>query len=215
MLVDPTLSAFRPGFIGPKRVNFLVEICDPCQADAYSVNGIAVSDFVTPAYFDPNPVPGGRYSYNGSILKPRSVAPGGLIVWSDPQDGGAFYAYINNGSASVTRRLGNFPGGFMAPREWIDAELKGMEVKLATSAQAQQRRLRKRLQAQQAAHDVAAKAAASLWTAAAEAAVRQGRALEPHSRDAAASDASTAGRQMSRRRSATSTGAQRSTVRNA
>src|SRR5688500_1835848 len=39
MIVDPTLSNFRAGTLAdpPRRVNFLVEVCDPCQAHAYAV----------------------------------------------------------------------------------------------------------------------------------------------------------------------------------
>src|SRR5260370_22734207 len=45
------------------RVGYLVEVCDPCEAAqfGYSVNGVLVSDFYTPNFFDPVVVPGGRY----------------------------------------------------------------------------------------------------------------------------------------------------------
>src|SRR5215471_9382345 len=58
MLADPTGLRFVAGdapLTESERVEFLVEVCDPCQGadNAYTVNGVLVSDFYTPAYFEP------------------------------------------------------------------------------------------------------------------------------------------------------------------
>ena len=58
MLADPfgnRLVAGKSPKPGQGRVNFLVEVCDPCedQQFAYTVNGVTVSDFYTPHFFDP------------------------------------------------------------------------------------------------------------------------------------------------------------------
>ena len=58
MLADPFGKRIIPGKSpkrGQGRVEFLVEVCDPCEADqfAYTVNDILVSDFYTPRFFDP------------------------------------------------------------------------------------------------------------------------------------------------------------------
>ena len=58
MLVDPQGTLTRAGNslkAGQGRVEYLIEVCDPCQASefAYSVNSVMVSDFYTPQYFDP------------------------------------------------------------------------------------------------------------------------------------------------------------------
>ena len=58
MLVDPfgkrQVTGDSPK-TGQGRVSFLVEVCDPSEATdfAYSVNGVLVSDFYTPHFFDP------------------------------------------------------------------------------------------------------------------------------------------------------------------
>jgi hypothetical protein len=58
MLADPFGNRLVAGK-SPKRaqgrVNFLVEVCDPSedQQFAYTVNGVTVSDFYTPHFFDP------------------------------------------------------------------------------------------------------------------------------------------------------------------
>ena len=56
MIADPfgnrLVAAMHP--LDPRqRVKYLLEICDPCQAMWYPVNGVPVSDFYTPRYFDP------------------------------------------------------------------------------------------------------------------------------------------------------------------
>jgi hypothetical protein len=71
------------------RASFLVEVCDPSEASdyAYSVNGVLVSDFYTPNYFDPVKAPGVRYSFTGALTEPRQVLPGGYLSWQDTATG--------------------------------------------------------------------------------------------------------------------------------
>ncbi len=66
---------------------YLVEACDPCEADActYQIGGIRVSDFITPHFYDRFWVPGVRYSFTGALQRPRQILPGGYITWADPQ----------------------------------------------------------------------------------------------------------------------------------
>ena len=69
-----------------KRVEYLVEACDPCEAPdfAYLIEDVVVSDFFTPHFHDPVVSPGTRYSFTGALTKPREVRKGGYISWSDP-----------------------------------------------------------------------------------------------------------------------------------
>jgi len=69
------------------RVNYLVEICDPCESEqfAYSVNGILLSDFYTPHYFDPVRSSSIRYSFTGSIKEPKQILREGYLSWLDPE----------------------------------------------------------------------------------------------------------------------------------
>ena len=89
MLVDPMGNRVKAGKSpkpGQGRVEFLVEVCDPSEADEYSyaVNGVVVSDFYTPDYFAPASSTGARYSFTGAITKPRQVLKGGDPSWHDP-----------------------------------------------------------------------------------------------------------------------------------
>jgi len=88
MLVDPFGNRLVAGASikpGQGRVNYLVEVCDPSEdaAFAYGVNGVLVSDFYTPHFFDPSGAPGVRYSYSGAITSPRTIREGGYISWVD------------------------------------------------------------------------------------------------------------------------------------
>ena len=89
MLADPFGNRLV-GSASPKpgqgRVEILVEVCDPPEdADfAYQVNGVLVSDFYTPHYFDPIKASGVRYSYTGAIDEPLRVLDGGYISYEEP-----------------------------------------------------------------------------------------------------------------------------------
>jgi len=89
MLADPFGNRLVAGQ-SPKedqgRVEFLVEVCDPPEDAqfAYTSNGILVSDFLTPHYYDPVTSSGVRYSYTGAIQAPRTVLQGGYLSWHDP-----------------------------------------------------------------------------------------------------------------------------------
>jgi hypothetical protein len=97
MLVDPAgnrLQTSRAIEISGKGVKdstgefeYLVEACDPCEANdyAYSINGIAVSDFITPHFYDPVAASGTNYSFGGNIKAPRQLLPGGYISFVNPQ----------------------------------------------------------------------------------------------------------------------------------
>ena len=74
---------------GQGRVQYLVEVCDPSESEkyAYTSNDVLVSDFYTPAYFDPRAAAGVRYSFTGALTAPRQVLPGGYLSWYVPETG--------------------------------------------------------------------------------------------------------------------------------
>jgi hypothetical protein len=72
------------------RVNYLLEVCDPCLAVWYPVNGLPVSDFYTPSYFDPVRTDGTRYSFTGEVVEPLEILPGGYLTWVDPRSGSLY-----------------------------------------------------------------------------------------------------------------------------
>ena len=98
MLVDPNgnrlqastsieINADKKIVDGTGEFSYLVEACDPCEADnfAYGIQGVAVSDFLTPHFYDPVVTNGTRYSFTGAIKAPRQILPGGYISWVNHQ----------------------------------------------------------------------------------------------------------------------------------
>jgi hypothetical protein len=89
MLADPFSNRLVAGdsIVGDgHRVEYLVEVCDPCQDTAfgYRVNGFLVSNFYTPQYFDAFGTQGARYDFTGETPGPRTVLEGGYLSWRDP-----------------------------------------------------------------------------------------------------------------------------------
>jgi hypothetical protein len=126
MLADPFGSRLVPGK-SPKRsqgrVEFLVEVCDPCEADefAYTVNDILVSDFYTPHYFDPHRSDGVPYDFTGALSKPRQVLRGGYLSWHDPVSD-HWWQEIFFGQRRQYRDLGIFDAAAGSLRAWIDGK---------------------------------------------------------------------------------------------
>ncbi|MGH2968938.1 MAG: hypothetical protein ACRDK0_07725 [Solirubrobacteraceae bacterium] len=93
MIADPfgnRLVAAAHPLDTQQRVKYLLEVCDPCQAMWYPVNGVPVSDFYTPRYFDPVAVDRSRYSFTGELEHPLQILEGGYLSWIDPQDSGLY-----------------------------------------------------------------------------------------------------------------------------
>lgn len=74
------------------RVFHLFEMCDAVQAENYSVDGVALSNFVLPSYFSLGEQPGRRNdflgrSYKGKTLESFGMNPGGYLNIFDPKTG--------------------------------------------------------------------------------------------------------------------------------
>ena len=126
MLADPFGKRVIPGRSpkrGQGRVEFLVEVCDPCEASqfAYTVNGILVSDFYTPHFFDPVQSDSTRYSFTGALTKPRQVLRGGYLSWHDPVSD-HWWQEIFFGQRRQFRDLGVFDATAGSLRAWIDSQ---------------------------------------------------------------------------------------------
>jgi hypothetical protein len=111
MLVDPfgnRLVAGQSPMKGQGRVQFLVEVCDPSEDTpyAYRVNGVLVSDFYTPNYFDPVAADGVRYSFGGAVKRPREVLKNGYLSWHDPKTDHWFQETFFEGNEPRFRDLG-------------------------------------------------------------------------------------------------------------
>jgi hypothetical protein len=100
------------------RVSYLLETGDPCEATTYPVGGIALSDFLHPAWYRTAHQPGARYSHAGGCTEPRQVAPGGYVSFAHGPD---WFQAFNTGRALEVKALGRFAdNAHTSLRVWTD-----------------------------------------------------------------------------------------------
>ena len=106
---------------GTGEFEYLVEACDPCEGNqyAYTIQGVAVSDFITPRFYDPVVTSGTRYSFAGNIQRPRQILPGGYISFID-QQADEVEQILFLGSRPVLRKLGSAGGASL--RAFVDGK---------------------------------------------------------------------------------------------
>jgi len=108
---------------GTGEFAYLVEACDPCEADkfAYAIQGVAVSDFLTPHFYDPIVTNGTRYSFTGAIKAPRQVLPGGYISWVNQEANEVQQIQYLEATPTLIN-LG--PATGLSLREWVDNAMR-------------------------------------------------------------------------------------------
>lgn len=77
LLADPGANRWADN--GTTKL-WALEVCDPCENASYPINGVTVSDFVLPAWFDPGAP--GPYTHLKTISKPFGLAKGGYAIVS-------------------------------------------------------------------------------------------------------------------------------------
>lgn len=65
---------------GPDGHDYALELSDAVEGDSYEINGIAVSNFVYRAWFDPSPLPGSKFDHMGTLSAPFTMSPGGYLI---------------------------------------------------------------------------------------------------------------------------------------
>ncbi|MFI5220272.1 MAG: hypothetical protein ACHQNT_12370 [Bacteroidia bacterium] len=107
-------------------VLYSYEVCDACEGEqfGYDINGVSVSDFVLPAWFEDfaHP-PGTRYDFTNFISEPFQLLPGGFIgVNREYSDSGWTMKYFDLNARAFKMRpyLGSRRERRRTPRsEWL------------------------------------------------------------------------------------------------
>jgi hypothetical protein len=83
MLADPNINLCA--FDENNRRLYAYEICDPVESDAlgYEIDGVAVSDFVLPAWFEPTHLTGANLAFRSRVTAPLQLQAGGYIGYFD------------------------------------------------------------------------------------------------------------------------------------
>lgn len=142
MIADPfgnrLVAAAHPLDTG-QRVKYVLEVCDPCQMMWYPVNGVPVSDFYVPRYFDPVEVARSRYSYTGALERPLQILDGGFLSWIDPTDSALYQLDGGSREAVLVADLRTLAGSTAPLRTIIDARTPALTrdmLRPASSARA-------------------------------------------------------------------------------
>lgn len=127
MLCDPSGIRTIPGpslHAEQGLVDYLMEVCDPCEGSTYEIDGLKVSDFVTPQYYGLPSQSGNRYSFTGRLSGPLDLHQGGYITWRT-EHGDVFQAVASDRGEPTIKPLEERP--LALSRQWIDAHPKGIQ----------------------------------------------------------------------------------------
>ncbi len=88
--VPVTLSHELVEMIGNESVNrwadmgdgaeVAYELCDPVESDSYDIDGVPLSNFVLPAWFDSNAPSDALYDKLGRLTRPLTITSGGYLI---------------------------------------------------------------------------------------------------------------------------------------
>ena len=78
MFVDPNCNLWASD---GKGTAYSFEVCDPVEAPTYTVNGVSVCNFVTPAWFDPLAPATAQFDKLGQLTAPLSMLRSGYVVY--------------------------------------------------------------------------------------------------------------------------------------
>jgi hypothetical protein len=78
MFVDPNCNLWADDGKGSA---YSFEVCDPVEAPSYAVSNVSVSNFVTPAWFDPLAPATAQFDKLGHLSAAFSILTGGYVVY--------------------------------------------------------------------------------------------------------------------------------------
>lgn len=96
MLADPLLCKAVQSVIDGKF--WAYEVADAVENDQYEIDGVAMSNFVLPAYFEPPKQGTPKYDIMGLITKPYEVRSGGYMQYFDTR---GWHQVVNQESSGM------------------------------------------------------------------------------------------------------------------
>ena len=131
MLVNPTedrlVAAASPRNPG-ELAEYLVEVCGPSDPRrAYSIQGVMVSDFCTPAYYGMRFSWGHGYSVNGSADAPLQLPRYGHLTWRDLASN-TWWLRNHWTEQPIDTRLGVIDKRVVSVREFVQACAEGFDL---------------------------------------------------------------------------------------
>jgi hypothetical protein len=105
MLADPNINLCA--FDEEARRLYAYEVCDAVEADVlgYDIEGVTVSDFVLPGWFEPMHVSKGeKFAFKSTVGSPFELLPGGYIGYYDI-DGGSGWQQLTARESADARKI--------------------------------------------------------------------------------------------------------------
>lgn len=122
----PSAYAALPGVDRDETVDYLRELCDPCQSGAFAYAApnsdppVMVSDFVLPEYYEPASR-ARTFSFNGAVTQPFQILRDGYLSWGVPRTRSLWQQWTDeNGVPSQPERIGDW-----RPRNRVPGEVVG------------------------------------------------------------------------------------------
>lgn len=108
----------------------LCEIGDPCERQTYEIDGVKVSDFILPEWYDAEKTDGVKYTYLNSIDWPCTINEGGYCSFIDT-DGQWGQITWFSGHQPITRNFSDTEDRLPDEnlREWIDRVTRAHRAK--------------------------------------------------------------------------------------
>jgi len=94
---------------GPEGDDFARELSDAVEADSYVIDGVSVSNFVLPSFFDPN-LHAGRFDFMSKLHAPFSMSAGGYQI-KRTEPGNVSQVFARAGFAGQRSLVGIYGAG--------------------------------------------------------------------------------------------------------
>lgn len=94
---------------GPDGSDYARELCDAVESDSYDIDGIAVSNFVYPAFFDPQADKTERLDRLGKLTKPFAMTSGGYQI-KRAEPGAVSQIWGAHGQSKLVKIIGRHGG---------------------------------------------------------------------------------------------------------
>jgi hypothetical protein len=79
LLADPWINLLAQGTFGGKPAIYAFEVADPVEGDSYQIEGVTLSNFVLPPWFQLGHK--GPYDFLNKLTQPFSLSPGGYVSY--------------------------------------------------------------------------------------------------------------------------------------
>jgi hypothetical protein len=105
-LLEMLHNPYAVEFEGYNEVEYVEEVSDATNGRHYEIDGVKVSNFITPNYWDLTKTEGIKYDFMGLLTEPRQLVEGGYMSFTDNL-GNYYTAFKEKGKIFIRKILGD------------------------------------------------------------------------------------------------------------